>query len=142
MIDILVRELYVGDFMKDIFTIWLCSDAYCGVGGNEEVKQLSKMGNKLASMSCSEAKAILRNSFRTEWWQHLNIRTVEESIHQLDRRAQVFGLKQHTVSSSPTTLLTYFTFVYCLYHLGRPGKKETSVCCTSECLGRRDVIQR
>ena len=38
--------------------------------------------------------------------------------------------------------LTLLTFVYRLYHLGRRGKKETFVCCTSECLGRRDVIQR
>ena len=38
--------------------------------------------------------------------------------------------------------LLYFTFVYRLYHLGRRGKKETLVCCTSECLGRRDIIQR
>ena len=36
----------------------------------------------------------------------------------------------------------YFTFVYRLYHLGRRGKKETFVCYTSECLGRRDVVQR
>ena len=36
----------------------------------------------------------------------------------------------------------YFTFVYRLYHLGRRRKKETFVCCTLECLGRRDVIQR
>ena len=35
----------------------------------------------------------------------------------------------------------YFTFVYRLYHLGPHGKKETFVCCTSECLGRRDVVQ-
>ena len=35
-----------------------------------------------------------------------------------------------------------FTFVYRLHHLGRRGKKETFVCCTSECLGRRDVVQR
>ena len=38
--------------------------------------------------------------------------------------------------------LTLLTSVYCLYHLGRCGKKETFVCCTSECLGRRDVVQR
>ena len=37
--------------------------------------------------------------------------------------------------------LLYFTFVSRLYHLGRGGKKETFVCCTSECLGRRDVVQ-
>ena len=40
------------------------------------------------------------------------------------------------------TSLDLLTFVYRLYHLGRRGKKETLVCCTSECLGRRDVEQR
>ena len=35
--------------------------------------------------------------------------------------------------------LTYFTFVYRSYHLGHRRKKETFVCCTLECLGRRDV---
>ena len=35
-----------------------------------------------------------------------------------------------------------FTLVYRLYHFGRCGEKETFVCCTSECLGRRDVTQR
>ena len=35
------------------------------------------------------AKAILRNNFRTEWQQHLDIGTEEDSIHQLDRAAQV-----------------------------------------------------
>ena len=40
--------------------------------------------------------------------------------------------------------VVYFTFifVYRLYHLGRRGEKERFVCCTSECLGRMDVIQR
>ena len=40
-------------------------------------------------MSYSEAKAILRNSFRMEWRQCLDIGTEEDSIHQLDRAAQV-----------------------------------------------------
>ena len=39
-------------------------------------------------------------------------------------------------------VLLYFTFVYRLYHFGSRGKKETFVCCTSECRGRRDVLQR
>ena len=38
--------------------------------------------------------------------------------------------------------LLYFTFVCRLYHLGRRGKKDTFVCCTSECLGRGDTVQR
>ena len=40
-------------------------------------------------MSYSEAKTILRNNFRTEWKQHLDIGTEEDSIHQLVRAAQV-----------------------------------------------------
>ena len=40
-------------------------------------------------MSYSEANAILRNSFRTEWQQLLDIGTEEDSIHQLDRAALV-----------------------------------------------------
>ena len=39
--------------------------------------------------SYSEAKTILRNNFRTEWRQPLDIGTEEDSIHQLDRAAQV-----------------------------------------------------
>ena len=70
---------------------WIPS--HCGVGGNEEADQLSKMGSKLEQsaqpMSYSEAKTILRNNFRTEWQQRLYIGTEEDSIHQLDRAAQV-----------------------------------------------------
>ena len=70
---------------------WIPS--HCGVGGNEEADRLSKMGSKLEQsaqpMSYSEAKNILRNNFRTEWQQRLDIRTEEDSIHQLDRAAQV-----------------------------------------------------
>ena len=40
-------------------------------------------------MSYSEAKTILRNNFRTEWQQRLDIGTEEDSIQQLDRAAQV-----------------------------------------------------
>ena len=36
-----------------------------------------------------EAKTILRNYFRTEWRQRLNIGTEEKSIRQLDRAAEV-----------------------------------------------------
>ena len=70
---------------------WIPS--HCGVGGNEEADRLSKMGSKLEQsaqpMSYSEAKTILRNNFRTEWQQRLDIGTEEDSIHQLDRAAQV-----------------------------------------------------
>ena len=70
-----------------------CIPSHCGVGGNEEADRLSKMGSKLEQsvqpMSYSEAKTILRNNFRTEWQQRLDIRTEEDSIHQLDRAAQV-----------------------------------------------------
>ena len=52
-----------------------------------------KMGSKLEQsaqpMSYSEAKTILRNNFRMEWQQRLDIGTEEDSIHQLDRAAQV-----------------------------------------------------
>ena len=54
---------------------------------------LSRMGSKLEQsahpMSYSEAKTILRNNFRTEWQQRLDIGTEEDSIHQMDRAAQV-----------------------------------------------------
>ena len=47
---------------------WIPS--HCGVGGNEEADPLLKMGRKLEQsahpMSYSEAKATLRNNFRTE----------------------------------------------------------------------------
>ena len=70
---------------------WIPS--HCGVGGNEEADRLSKMGSKLEqsaqSMSYSEAKAILRNKFLTEWRQRLNNGTEEDSIHQLDKAARV-----------------------------------------------------
>ena len=66
---------------------------HCGVGGNEEADWLSKMGNKLEQsahpMSSIEVKSILRNNFRTEWRQRLDIGTEEDSIHQLDTAAQV-----------------------------------------------------
>ena len=70
---------------------WIPS--HCGVGGNEESDRLSKMGSKLEQsaqpMFYSEAKTILRNNFRTEWQQRLDTGTEEDSIHQLDRAAQV-----------------------------------------------------
>ena len=51
----------------------------CGVKGNEEASRLSKMGSKLAQsahpMSYSAAKTILRNNFRTELRQRLDIGT-------------------------------------------------------------------
>ena len=51
------------------------------------------MGSKLEQlahpMSYNEAKIILRINFMTEWQQRLNIGTDEDSIHHLDRAAQV-----------------------------------------------------
>ena len=51
------------------------------------------MGSKLEQsahpMSYSEAKTMLRNNIRTERRQRLDIGTEEDSIHQLDRAAQV-----------------------------------------------------
>ena len=51
------------------------------------------MGSKLEQsahpVSYSEAKTILRNNFRREWRQRLEIGTEENSIHQPDRAAQV-----------------------------------------------------
>ena len=71
--------------------LWIPS--HCSVGGNGEADRLSKMGCKLEQsahpMSDSEAKAIPRNNFRTEWRQRLDIGTEEDSTHQLDRAAQV-----------------------------------------------------
>ena len=40
-------------------------------------------------MSYSEAKAILRDNVRTQWRQRPDTGTEEDSIHQLDRAAQV-----------------------------------------------------
>ena len=47
-------------------------------------------------MSYSEAKTILRNNFRMEWQQRLDIETEEDSIHQLDRAALVTIFKLRT----------------------------------------------
>ena len=70
---------------------WIPS--HCGVGGSKEADRLPKMGSKLEQstqpMSYSEANTILRNNFRTEWQQRLDIGTEEDYIHQLDRAAQV-----------------------------------------------------
>ena len=77
---------------------WIPS--HCGVGGNEEADRLSKMGSQLEQsaqpMSYSEPKTILRNSFRMEWQQRLDIGAEEESIHQLDRAAQVTTFRLRT----------------------------------------------
>ena len=47
-------------------------------------------------MSYSEAKTTLRNNFRREWRQQLDIGTEEDSIHQLDRAAQVTLVRLRT----------------------------------------------
>ena len=81
---------------------WIPS--HCAVGGNKEGDRLSKMGGKLEQsahlMSYSEAKAILRNNFRTEWRQRLDTGTEEDSIHQLDRAAR------HNLKTENWTLST------------------------------------
>ena len=85
------QELSLLKNKTSVTLLWIPS--HCGVGGNEEADRLSKMGSKLEQfaqpMSYSEAKTILRNNFRTEWQQRLDIGTEEDSIHQLDRAAQV-----------------------------------------------------
>ena len=85
------QELSLLNNKTSVTLQWIPS--HCGVGGNEEADLLSKMGSKLEQtaqpMSYSEAKTILRNNFRTEWQQRLDIGTEEDSIHQLDRAAQV-----------------------------------------------------
>ena len=63
---------------------------------------------------------------------HLNVNNFDDLLKGENPRPR----------ASLRAMLTYFTFVYRLYHLERHGKKEAFVCCTSECLGRRDVIQR
>ena len=77
---------------------WIPS--HCGVGGNEEADRLSKKGSKLEQsaqpMSYSEAMTVLRNNFRAEWRQRLNIGSEEESIHHLDRAAQVTIFRRRT----------------------------------------------
>ena len=85
------QELFLLKNKTSVTLQWIPS--HYGVGGNEEADRLSKMGSKLEQsaqpMSYSEAKTILRNNFRTEWQQRLDIGTEEDSIHQLDRAAQV-----------------------------------------------------
>ena len=47
-------------------------------------------------MYYTETKTILRNNFRTEWRQRLDIGTEEDSVHQLDRVAQVTVFRLRT----------------------------------------------
>ena len=59
------------------------------------------------------AKTILRNNFRTEWRHRLDIVTEEDSIHQLDRAAQValFKLRTGLLSTPlPPPRAEHFTF--------------------------------
>ena len=85
------QELSLPKNKTSVTLQWIPS--HCCIGGNEEADRLSKMGSKLEQsaqpMSYSEAKTILRNSFRTEWQQRLDTGTEEDSIHRLDKAAQV-----------------------------------------------------
>ena len=89
------QELSLLENKTSVILQWIPS--HCGFGGNEEADRLSKMGSKLEQkleqsaqpMSYSDTKTILRNNFRTEWQRRLHIGTEEDSIHQLDRAAQV-----------------------------------------------------
>ena len=71
------QELFLLKNKTSVALQWIPS--HCGVGGNEEADRLSKMGSKLEQsahpMSYNEAKTILRNNFRTEWRQRLDIGT-------------------------------------------------------------------
>ena len=58
--------------------------------------QLQANMSKLHVPSYREAKTILRNNFRKEWRQRLDIGTEEDSIHHLDRAAQVTILRPRT----------------------------------------------
>ena len=94
---------------------WIPS--HCGVGGNGEPDQLSKIGSKLEQsahpVSYSEAKTILRNNLSTEWRQRLDIGTEEDSIHLLDRAAQVtiFRLRtEHCATPLPPPQTENFPF--------------------------------
>ena len=110
---------------------WIPS--HCGVGGNEEADRLSKMESKLEQsahpMSYNEAKTILRNNFRTEWWQRLDIGTEEDNTQQLDRAAQFTTLdwELDTVNSSPTS--TDWTFpIQTNVHAAQVLKPTTTSC--------------
>ena len=56
--------------------------------GSRRLMMTMKIRKNVSSRKC-EAKTILRNNFRTERRQRLGIGTEEDSIHQLDRAAQV-----------------------------------------------------
>ena len=97
------QELFLLKNKTSVTLQWIPS--HCGVGGNGKQTSCHKMGSKLEQsaqpMSYSEAKTILRNSFRTEWQQRLDIGTEEDSIHQLDRAAQVTIFRLNWTLSTP-----------------------------------------
>ena len=102
------------------------ANAPVGTKGNEDHDD---------SSGCLARRLALQVSARTGW----------SGAHTLQ-----LGSSSHCVCRSVSEIhfaycqdVSYFTFtfVYRLYHLGRRGKKETFVCCTSECLGRRDVYR-
>ena len=86
-----IRKMSLLKNIASVTLQWIPS--HCSVGGNKEANRLSNIGSKLEQsahpMSYSEAKAIVKYDFRTEWRQRLGIGTEEDSIHQLDRAAQV-----------------------------------------------------
>ena len=70
----------------------------------------SKLEQSAQSMSYSEAKTILRNNFGMEWQQRLDIGTEEDSIHQLDRAAQVTIFRLRTGHCQLLSHLTDWKF--------------------------------
>ena len=91
--------------------------------GRKEARQLTVRTRSRMHSSWSLLAATCRGVFR-EWY------------HWLTRL-----LSRSRISSTALErIVLHFTFVYRLYHLGRRGKKVTFVCCTSECLSRRDGI--
>ena len=77
---------------------WIPS--HVGVRGNEEADRLSKIGSRQEQsahpMSYREVRCILKNSFRKLWRQRLGTGEEEDSIHQLDRAAQVIIFRLRT----------------------------------------------
>ena len=83
----------IGDPPVDPFSLW-CWRQW---GSRQAVKIGKQVGASAQPMSYNEAKTIQRNNFRTEWQKRLDIGTEEDSIHQLDRAAQVTIFRLRTV---------------------------------------------